>query len=97
MRPAATSAIFNESRHSEWCLGRSQISQNQSFGGVEIPSTQGPESASRPGESHPQALLEPCMNLSTHTAPDVQPMARTSNDLASSRGSSCRQLAPVFR
>src|SRR6516162_627442 len=29
--------------------------------------------ASRPGEFHPQALLEPCVNLSIHTAPDVQP------------------------
>ncbi len=29
--------------------------------------------ASRPGESHPQALLEPCLNLSVHTAPDVRP------------------------
>ena len=29
--------------------------------------------ASRPGESHPQALLEPCVNLSIHTAPDAQP------------------------
>ncbi len=30
--------------------------------------------SSRPGESHPQALLEPCVNLSTHTAPDVRPL-----------------------
>jgi len=30
--------------------------------------------ASRPGESHPQALLEPCLNLSVHTAPDVWPL-----------------------
>ena len=30
--------------------------------------------ASRPGESHPQALPEPCVNLSTHTAPDVRPL-----------------------
>jgi len=30
--------------------------------------------ASRPGESHPQALLEPCLNLSVHTAPDVRPL-----------------------
>jgi hypothetical protein len=29
--------------------------------------------ASRPGESHPQALLEPYVKLSLHTAPDVQP------------------------
>ncbi len=24
--------------------------------------------SSRPGESHPEALTEPCVNLSTHTA-----------------------------
>ena len=30
--------------------------------------------ASRPGEFHPQALLEPCLNLSVHTAPDVRPL-----------------------
>ena len=29
--------------------------------------------ASRPGESHPQALPEPYVNLSAHTAPDVLP------------------------
>jgi hypothetical protein len=29
--------------------------------------------ASRPGESHPQALLEPYVKLSLHTAPDAQP------------------------
>ncbi len=29
--------------------------------------------ASRPGDSHPQALPEPCLNLSAHTAPDVRP------------------------
>ena len=27
-----------------------------------------------PGEFHPRAVPEPCLNLSTHTAPDVQPM-----------------------
>jgi len=40
--------------------------------------------ASRPGEFHPRALPEPCVNLSIHTAPDVQPLAHTSNGLASS-------------
>ena len=30
--------------------------------------------ASRPGDSHPQALPEPCVNLSIHTAPDAQPL-----------------------
>jgi hypothetical protein len=28
---------------------------------------------SRPGEFHPQALAEPCVNLSAHTAPIIQP------------------------
>src|SRR3954470_8357102 len=30
--------------------------------------------ASRAGESHPHALPEPYVSLSTHTAPDVQPL-----------------------
>lgn len=30
--------------------------------------------SSRPGESHPQALPEPCVNLSIHTAHDVPPL-----------------------
>src|SRR3954469_4065489 len=30
--------------------------------------------ASRAGESHPHALLEPYVNLSIHTAPDVRPL-----------------------
>ena len=30
--------------------------------------------ASRPGESHPRALLDPCVNLSIYTAPDAQPL-----------------------
>ena len=29
--------------------------------------------SSRPGESHPQALLEPDVNLAAHPAPSVQP------------------------
>ena len=32
-----------------------------------------PGLSSRPGEFHPQALPEPCMTLSSHTAPDVRP------------------------
>ena len=34
--------------------------------------------ASRPEESHPRALPDPCMNLSIHTAPDVRPFPRHS-------------------
>src|SRR5436190_21277397 len=30
--------------------------------------------SSRPEESHPRALPDPCMNLSIHTAPDVRPL-----------------------
>ena len=30
--------------------------------------------SSRPGDFHPQALPEPCVNLSIHTAPDVRPL-----------------------
>ena len=29
--------------------------------------------SSRPGELPPEALAEPCVNLSTHTAPPIQP------------------------
>jgi len=32
-----------------------------------------PHLSSRPEESHPRALLKPCVNLSIHTAPDVRP------------------------
>ena len=31
------------------------------------------DKVSRPGEFHPQALAEPCVNLSAHTAPIIQP------------------------
>ena len=37
--------------------------------------------SSRPGEFHPQALPEPCVNLSIHTAPDVQPLKSTGERL----------------
>ena len=37
--------------------------------GCEVPGL-----SSRPGEFHPRALPEPCMNLSIHTAPDVRPL-----------------------
>ena len=30
--------------------------------------------SSRPGDFHPEALPEPCMTLSSHTAPDVRPL-----------------------
>ena len=33
----------------------------------------GEHKSSRPGESHPEALTEPCLNLSAHTAPPMQP------------------------
>ena len=32
--------------------------------------------SSRPGEFHPEALPEPCVNLSAHTAPPMQPYDR---------------------
>ena len=31
------------------------------------------EEVSRPGESHPEALSEPCLNVSAHTAPAMEP------------------------
>lgn len=33
------------------------------------------DEVSGPGESHPRALSEPYVNLSTHTAPIIQPPA----------------------
>src|SRR5215472_4614813 len=49
-----------------------------------------PVSSSRPEEFHLRALPEPCVTLSSHTAPDVRPLGER---LASSTGSSCFQLA----
>ena len=47
-----------------------------------------------PGEYHLRALLEPCLNLSIHTAPDVQPTTSpTSLALPLSIGSSLNWLA----
>src|SRR5450759_3497727 len=51
--------------------------------------------SSRPEESHPRALPDPCVNLSIHTAPDVQPLAHAASSFTSSTGSSCCQLASV--
>src|SRR5437870_1610480 len=34
---------------------------------------------SRPGESHPQALAEPYVNVSAHTAPSIRPPGRKPN------------------
>jgi len=42
--------------------------------------------ASRPGEFHPQALLEPCLNLSVHTAPDVRPLTCSTRQCANRAG-----------
>src|ERR1035441_5197364 len=51
--------------------------------------------SSRPEESHPRALPDPCVNLSIHTAPDVQPLAHAASSFTSSTGSSCCQMASV--
>src|ERR1039458_7021770 len=51
--------------------------------------------SSRPEESHPRALPDACVNLSIHTAPDVQPLAHAASSFTSSTGSSCCQLASV--
>src|ERR1039457_4745320 len=53
--------------------------------------------SSRPEESHPRALPDPCVNLSIHTAPDVRPLAHAASGFASFTGSSCCQLASVGR
>ena len=51
-------------------------------------------SESSPGESHPQALAEPYVRLSPHTAPSVQ-SPRPLNDLALIQGSSSEKLAQM--
>ena len=61
-----------------WVSGRSRVR----------PSTR---VSTRPVEFYLRALPEPCMNLSSHTAPDVRPLRL--NGFASSTGSSCFQLA----
>ena len=43
--------------------------------------------ASRPGGFHPRALLEPCLNLSVHTAPDVRPLTCSTRQCANRAGS----------
>ena len=43
-------------------------------GGRSRPSARAPPLASRPEELHLRALPEPCVTLSSHTAPDVQPL-----------------------
>ena len=58
--------------------------------------------ASRAGESHPHALLEPYVNLSAHTAPDVQPLTYKSRQWANKRGlarttRANQSLAPAVR
>ena len=49
---------------------------------------------SGPGELPPQALSEPYVNLSIHTAPSVQPPEHPS-DLACAQGSSSEELARI--
>src|ERR1035441_4845200 len=51
--------------------------------------------SSRPEESHPRALPEPCVNLSIHTAPDVRPLAHAASGFTSSTGPSRCQMASV--
>src|SRR6516164_6341357 len=51
-----------------------------------LPSAQHHE-ASRPGESHPEPLSEPCLNLSAHTAPATEPCRTPSCQCAHSFGS----------
>jgi FAD binding domain len=46
-------------------LGWMTLSRNENPSAFEL--------SSRPEESHPRALPDPCMNLSIHTAPDVRP------------------------
>src|SRR5512147_2582319 len=49
------------------------------------------DAESRAGESHPHALAELCMNLSTHTAPIIQPLAaRASSEQTTEAGFALR-------
>ena len=52
------------------------------------------KTVSSPGESHPQALSEPYVRLSPHTAPSVQ-SSRPLDDLALVQGSSSEKLARI--
>ena len=42
--------------------------------------------SSRPGESHPEALSEPCLNLSAHTAPPMQPACEAYANVRTGKG-----------
>ena len=60
--------------------------------GVQSRTNRGSGAVSSPGESHPQALSEPYVRLSPHTAPSVQP-PRPLDGLAIVQGSSSAELA----
>ena len=44
------------------------------------------DESSRPGESHPEALSEPCLNLSAHTAPPMQPACEAYANVRTGKG-----------
>jgi hypothetical protein len=66
-------ADFRYPMHSGQWMGR-PVDRFVILRGHPHPSRECRFTASRPGESHPRALPEPCVNLSIHTAPDVQPL-----------------------
>jgi hypothetical protein len=45
----------------------------------------GDDEESRPGESHPRPLAEPCVNVSVYTAPIAQPSGRRPNRQCANR------------
>lgn len=51
---------------------------------------------SRPGESHPQPLSEPYVNLSAHTAPIIQPVKTGPGASAQTTASLVSQRVPAI-
>src|SRR5215813_10423650 len=70
------------------CGGRADLQVN-AVGGLYL--------SSRPEEFHLRALLEPCRNLSIHTAPDVRPLPWHSTQCAKRIGFARRNRANQSR
>ncbi len=71
-------AIFRSARGSSWPESAEPVSirKVRSLGSCSRRSdaTETARLSSRPEDFHLQALPEPCMTLSSHTAPDVRPL-----------------------
>ena len=62
----AQARMLTAGEHYSRCV---TLCREHGFGRIEAANLQ----SSRPGEFHPEALTEPCLNLSAHTAPPMQP------------------------